>query len=125
MISHLDHLVLTVSDIERAVAFYQRVLHLEPVTFANGRRALRFGQQKINLQLLGQEMRNHARVGSGDLCLITDWPLAEVIDHLQREQITILEGPVPKSGALGPIESVYFNDPDGNLIEVSQYPPSP
>lgn len=125
MISHLDHLVLTVSDIERAVAFYQRVLHLEPVTFANGRRALRFGRQKINLQLLGQETRNHARVGSGDLCLITNWPLAEVIAHLQREQVEILEGPVQKSGAMGPIESLYFNDPDGNLIEVSQYLPNP
>lgn len=125
MILHLDHLVLTVRDIERAVAFYQRVLHLEPVTFGNGRRALRFGRQKINLQLLGQETRNHARVGSGDLCLITSWPLAEVIAHLQREQVKILEGPVRKSGASGPIESVYFNDPDGNLIEVSQYLPAP
>ncbi|MEZ4590777.1 MAG: VOC family protein [Chloroflexota bacterium] len=121
MISHLDHLVLTVSDIERAVAFYQRVLQMEPITFGNGRRALRFGQQKINLQVLGQETRNHARVGSGDICLITSWPLTAVIAHLQREQVTILEGPVPKAGAQGPIESVYFTDPDGNLIEVSAY----
>lgn len=121
MITHLDHLVLTVSDIEHAVTFYQRVLNLEAFTFGNGRRALRFGQQKINLQLLGQEERNHARIGSGDICLITDWLLDDLMAHLQRERVEILEGPVQKSGAVGPIESVYFNDPDGNLIEVSRY----
>ncbi len=121
MITHLDHVVLTVSDIERAVAFYQRVLHLEATTFGNGRRALRFGQQKINLQLLGQEERNHAHVGSGDICLITDWSLDALLVHLQQERVEILEGPVQKSGAVGSIESIYFNDLDGNLIEVSRY----
>ncbi|HOB66192.1 VOC family protein [Ottowia sp.] len=122
MISHIDHVVLTVADIERSVAFYQRVLRMQPVTFTGGRRALSFGRQKINLQTLGQELRNHAGVGSGDLCLITDWTLADVIAHLAAEGVALLEGPVAKSGAQGPIESVYFNDPDGNLIEVSVYP---
>lgn len=121
MITHLDHLVLTVSDIEQSIAFYQRVLHMKPITFGVGRRALRFGQQKINLQLLGQEKRNYAHVGSGDICLITNWNVADLLAHLQREQITILQGPVQKSGAVGSIISIYFNDPDGNLIEVSRY----
>lgn len=121
MISHFDHIVLTVANIDKAVSFYETVLKMEPVTFANGRKAMRFGEQKINLQLLGQELRNHAMEGSGDLCLITDWSMDEVIDHLKSCKVTILEGPVIKSGALGPIQSVYFNDPDNNLIEVSVY----
>ncbi|POA97963.1 VOC family virulence protein [Chromobacterium sinusclupearum] len=121
MISHIDHLVLTVRDTEAAVAFYQRVLKLEAVSFGNGRRALRFGNQKINLQTLGQETRNHAVIGSGDLCLITDSPLTEVMAHLKQEGVAIVEGPVTRSGAMGPITSVYFNDPDGNLIEVGTY----
>ncbi|WP_162048465.1 VOC family protein [Vibrio taketomensis] len=122
MISHIDHIVLTVADIERSVSFYQRVLCMEAVTFANGRRALKFGQQKINLQLLGQEPRNIANVGSGDVCLITNWLLADVIDHLQQEKVEIIEGPVEKSGAVGAIQSVYLLDPDKNLIEISVYP---
>ncbi|VXA78498.1 MULTISPECIES: VOC family protein [Aeromonas] len=122
MISHIDHLVLTVSDIERAVAFYSSVLKMEAITFGAGRRALRFGNQKINLQLPGQESRNRAQVGAGDLCLITRWPLAQVIDQLASHGVAIVEGPVTKSGACGPIESVYFLDPDQNLIEVSIYP---
>ncbi|KIE22059.1 hypothetical protein SE23_07595 [Vibrio sinaloensis] len=121
MISHIDHIVLTVSDITHSVAFYQRVLLMEEVTFANGRKALKFGNQKINLQLLGQEPRNRAQVGSGDLCLITRWSLEEVITHLTKEQVDIIEGPVEKSGAQGPIQSVYFLDPDSNLIEISVY----
>ncbi|WP_323971070.1 VOC family protein [Aeromonas hydrophila] len=122
MISHIDHLVLTVSDIERAVAFYSSVLNMEAITFGAGRRALRFGNQKINLQLLGQEPRNRAQVGSGDLCLITRWPLEQVIAQLHCHGVEIVEGPVTKSGACGPIESVYYLDPDQNLIEISRYP---
>ena len=122
MISHIDHLVLTVSDIERAVAFYSSVLNMEAITFGAGRRAVGFGNQKINLQLLGQEPRNRAQVGAGDLCLITRWPLAQVIAQLASHGVAIVEGPVTKSGACGPIESVYFLDPDQNLIEVSIYP---
>ena len=121
MISHIDHIVLTVADIEASVAFFKRVLLMDDSTFANGRRALHFGQQKINLQVLGQELRNHAQTGSGDLCLITNWTMAAVLEHLAAEQVALLEGPVTKSGAQGPITSVYFNDLDGNLIEVSTY----
>ncbi len=122
MISHFDHIVLTVSDIERAVEFYTRVLCMEEVTFATGRKAVKFGNQKINFQLLGQEPRNIANVGSGDLCLITNWPLEQVTAHLGKENIEIIEGPVAKSGAVGAIQSVYFSDPDKNLVEVSVYP---
>ena len=121
MITHIDHIVLTVRDIERSVAFYQRVLKMEAVTFAGGRRALTFGNQKINLQTLGQETRNFAGIGSGDLCLITQMPTEDVLAHLAAEDVEIVEGPVEKSGAQGPITSVYFNDPDGNLVEVSRY----
>ncbi|ETX11303.1 virulence protein [Marinomonas ushuaiensis DSM 15871] len=121
MISHFDHVVLTVANIDRAVSFYETVLRMESVTFGEGRKAVRFGQQKINLQLLGEELRNHAMEGAGDLCLITDWSMDDVVGHLKACKVTILEGPVSKSGAQGPIESVYFNDPDNNLIEVSVY----
>ncbi|WP_421240939.1 VOC family protein [Aeromonas enteropelogenes] len=121
MISHIDHLVLTVSDIERSVAFYSTVLNMEAVTFGEGRRALRFGNQKINLQLLGQEPRNRVQVGSGDLCLITRWPLDQVLAQLASQGVEVVEGPVIKSGACGPIESVYLLDPDRNLIEISRY----
>ena len=121
MIERIDHLVLTVRDIEASVAFYKRALGLEAVTFQGGRRALRFGNQKINLQTLGQETRNHACIGSGDLCLLTTWRPEEVVDHLTVQGIAIVEGPVVKSGTRGPITSVYFNDLDGNLIEVARY----
>ncbi|WP_428243837.1 VOC family protein [Gynuella sp.] len=121
MISHIDHIVITVADIERSIEFYSRVLKLKPVVFGNGRKALSFGQQKINLQLLGQESRNRAAIGSADICLITSEPLMTVMTHIQKEGVSIIEGPVDKSGAIGPIQSIYFNDPDDNLIEVSEY----
>ncbi|MEO9825811.1 MAG: VOC family protein [Paracoccaceae bacterium] len=121
MIERIDHIVLTVRDIERSVAFYARVLRMEAVTFAGGRRALRFGDQKINLQTLGQETRNFAGVGSGDVCFVTAIETETLLAHLAAEGVEIVEGPVKKSGALGPISSVYFNDPDGTLIEVARY----
>jgi len=121
MISHIDHVVLTVSDIESSVEFYRRVLLMEEITFAKGRKALKFGNQKINLQTLGQEPRNEAQVGSGGLCLITSWNLKDVVVHLENENVEIVEGPVAKSGAVGQIESVYFLDPDKNLVEISVY----
>ncbi len=121
MISHIDHLVLTVADIEASVAFYRRVLKLRDETFAGGRRSVNFGDQKINLQTLGMEKRNRAATGSGDLCLVTTWRLADVIAHLEAEKVEIVEGPVAKTGGRGPMMSVYFNDPDGNLIEISSY----
>ncbi len=121
MISHIDHIVLTVRDIDRAAAFYERVLKMEVVTFAGTRRALRFGNQKINLQTLGQETRNYAGIGSGDLCLITEMETDALLAHLEAEGVEIKEGPVAKTGAIGPITSIYFNDPDGNLVEVARY----
>ncbi|GAM55321.1 biphenyl-2,3-diol 1,2-dioxygenase III-related protein [Vibrio ishigakensis] len=121
MISHIDHIVLTVSDIDASVEFYTRVLQMEAITMNNGRRALRFGNQKINLQTLGQEPRNKAGVGSGDVCLISNWSMNEIVKHLTVQNIEINEGPVMRSGAVGPIQSVYFLDPDRNLIEVSVY----
>ena len=117
----IDHLVLTVRDVEASVRFYARALGLEAVTFAGTRRALLAGRQKINLQTLGQETRNHAAIGAGDLCLEAAVPLAAVIERLEGAGVAIVEGPVAKSGARGPIRSVYFNDPDGNLVEVSTY----
>ena len=123
-IDSLDHLVLTVADIDATCAFYERVLGMQVVKFAGGRTALSFGAQKINLHPLGREYEpkaHRATAGSGDLCLITSVPLVEVIAHLRACGVPILEGPVPKTGARGPILSVYFRDPDLNLIEVSNY----
>lgn len=121
MIRAIDHVVLTVRDPDRAAAFYARVLGMEPVTFGTGRRALRFGTQKINLHRLGQEVRNHAGIGSGDLCLLTDWPVERTLAHLAAEGVEVIEGPATKDGALGPITSVYVRDEDGNLIEIARY----
>lgn len=121
MIAAIDHLVLTVRSPEASVAFYAKALGLDPIRFGEGRLALRVGDQKINLQTLGQEVRNHACIGSGDLCLIADVPLEDVQARLVAQGIAIVEGPVQKSGARGPIRSIYFNDPDGNLIEISRY----
>lgn len=121
MIKTIDHIVLTVTDIDQSVAFYKEVLMMEHRVFGNNRSAMHFGNQKINLQLLGQEKRNNATIGSGDLCLITDWKPEEVIQHLESKNVKIVEGPVKKSGANGDITSVYFLDPDKNLIEVSSY----
>jgi len=92
--------------------------------FGEGRRALMFGQQKINLHEAGKEFEPKARQatpGSADLCLITTAPVDDVLEHLAKHEIAVEHGPAEKSGALGPIESVYFRDPDGNLIEVSHY----
>jgi catechol 2,3-dioxygenase-like lactoylglutathione lyase family enzyme len=113
--------VLTVRDIDNAVAFYTRVLGVEAVTFAQGRRALQIGDQKINLQVLGQEQRNNAAIGSGDLCLVRETADADVLAHLATQGVEVVEGPVTKSGSRGPIVSIYFNDPDGNLIELARY----
>ncbi|WP_255449556.1 VOC family protein [Shimia ponticola] len=121
LITGIDHIVLTVRDVEATVSFFQAALGVEAVTFAGTRRALIVGDQKINLQTLGQETRNHAVIGSGDVCLLTDAAPGEVITRVEAAGGVIVEGPVAKSGARGPITSVYFNDLDGNLIEVSRY----
>ncbi len=123
-IDRLDHLVLTVRDIEATCDFYTRVLGMEVVTFGNHRKALRFGEQKINLHEAGKEFEPKAlrpTPGSADLCLITSTPLKQVIDHIRACGVEIVEGPVMKTGATGPIESVYIRDPDGNLIEIANY----
>ena len=123
-IERLDHWVLTARDIDATAAFYERVLGMRPITFGNGRRALVFGEQKINLHPAQAPLRPHAAQptpGSADLCLITRAPIGEVIAELESAGVAIEEGPVPRTGALGPITSVYFRDPDGNLIEVSRY----
>lgn len=127
-VSRLDHLVLTVADLDRTTAFYRRVLGMEPVTFGDGRRALAFGASKINLHPAGRELLPHAArptPGSADLCLVTDDPQDRVLAHLAACGVTPEEGPVPRTGALGPFTSTYFRDPDGNLVEVSTYPPQP
>lgn len=124
-IDRIDHIVLTVRDIAATCDFYSRVLGMEVVTFGGGRKALRFGAQKINLHEVGHEFQPHARhpaPGSGDFCLITTVPLRDVISHLKSCAIEPLEGPVPRTGAVGPIESVYIRDLDGNLVEISNYP---
>ena len=123
-IDRIDHIVLTVHDLGRTIDFYSRVLGMEPVTFAGGRRGLAFGRQKFNLHQAGREFEPKALKpvpGAIDLCLITETALAEVMETLRSEGIVIIEGPVDKTGATGPIRSVYFRDPDGNLIEVSNY----
>jgi catechol 2,3-dioxygenase-like lactoylglutathione lyase family enzyme len=123
-IDRLDHLVLTVASIENTCAFYSKVLGMAVVTFAGNRKALTFGTQKINLHELGKEFEPKAdrpTPGSADLCFIAATPLSEVIEHLRACEVTIIEGPAPRTGAQGPMTSVYFRDPDGNLIEVSNY----
>lgn len=121
-IERLDHLVLTVRDIEATIRFYSEVLGMRAITFGDGRRALRFGQQKINLHPANAPLAPHAEkptAGSADLCFISTTPMREIVSQLERLGVTIAAGPVARSGAVGTIESVYFRDPDGNLIEVS------
>jgi catechol 2,3-dioxygenase-like lactoylglutathione lyase family enzyme len=122
-IDRLDHLVLTVKDLSVTCDFYSRVLGMEVISF-QGRKALRFGRQKINLHQQGNEFEPKAHKplpGSADLCFVTEIPLRQVIDHIRSCGVEILEGPVPRTGAIGRIESVYLRDPDLNLIEISNY----
>lgn len=123
-IDRIDHLVLTVLDIQRSAAFYADVLGMQPTAFGRGRCALVFGQQKLHLHPADAPVEPHARYpvpGSADLCFITSAPIAEVLDHLVRVGVPVEKGPVTRTGAMGEICSVYFRDPDGNLIEVSRY----
>lgn len=123
-INRLDHLVLTVTDLQRTCDFYKRILGMEVVTFGDGRKALAFGNQKINLHEKGKEFEPKAQFplpGSADLCFIADTPVEEVYRELEAQQIPIIEGIVDRTGATGKIRSVYFRDPDSNLIEVSNY----
>lgn len=123
-IDRLDHLVLTVASIEATCEFYSRVLGMKVTRFGEGRTALTYGRQKINLHEVGREFEPRAAratAGSGDLCFISAVALDEVMAHLDACGVSIIEGPVAKTGATGAIRSVYFRDPDGNLIEVSEY----
>lgn len=123
MIDHLDHLVLTTRDKERCLYFYTVVFGMEVETFGDNRFAFRFGSQKINLHEYGKEFlpKAHSPVpGSLDLCFLASVPLAEVIQRLQIHNIPIEEGPVKRTGAQGPIRSIYVRDPDLNLIEIAE-----
>jgi catechol 2,3-dioxygenase-like lactoylglutathione lyase family enzyme len=123
-IDSIDHLVLTVNDLQATCDFYSRALGMAIVTFAGGRTALSFGSQKINLHQHGREFEPKALLptpGSADLCLITSTPLSEVIQHLASVGVAIIEGPVPRTGATGAITSLYVRDPDMNLIEISNH----
>ena len=123
-VDRLDHLVLTVADIDRTVAFYTGALGMTLTTFGAGRRALTFGTSKLNLHQRGREYEPKAGTptpGSADLCLIVDEPLDVVVAELAALGIPLEEGPVERTGARGPIVSVYIRDPDANLIELSNY----
>lgn len=128
MLSHLDHLVLTTANEVATVDFYTQVMGMDLETFSGGtppvkRQAFKFGRQKINLHIKGREFEPKAQIptpGSLDLCFITSWPLAKVIEHVQACQWPIIAGPVMRTGATGPILSIYLRDPDGNLIEIAE-----
>ncbi|KZX70319.1 glyoxalase [Vibrio sp. HI00D65] len=123
-VSHLDHLVLTVKNIEITVDFYERVLGMKPIQFGEGRWALSFGNQKINLHQQGKEFEpkaKHVQAGSSDFCFITNTPIDEVSGHITGQGVIIEEGPLERTGAVDKITSIYLRDPDGSLIEVSNY----
>lgn len=121
-IDALDHVVLTVRSIDTTCEFYSRVLGMQVVEFAHGRKALQCGAQKLNLHQAGKEFEPKAAFptpGAIDLCLLTTVPLQDVMQHLQQQQVNVVEGPVRKEGATGPLLSVYIRDPDNNLIEIA------
>ncbi|GHO78611.1 virulence protein [Ktedonobacter sp. SOSP1-85] len=121
-VDSLDHLVLTVQDIEATCQFYSNVLGMRVITFAEGRKALQFGSQKINLHPKGKEIDPKAQFptpGSADLCFLTSIPLEQVIAHLEAWNVPLLLGPVERTGATKSLISLYFRDPDGNLLEIS------
>jgi catechol 2,3-dioxygenase-like lactoylglutathione lyase family enzyme len=123
-IARIDHIVLTVKDVAATCEFYSRVLGMEVVTFKGARKALTFGNQKINLHQAGQEFEpkaKHPTPGSADLCLISATPLDVVQSELNYLGVTVIEGPVERTGATGSIRSIYIRDPDLNLIEISNY----
>ena len=124
MIDHLDHLVLTTADESACVRFYAEILGMTLETFGEGRKAFRFGSQKINLHIKGHEFEPKAHLpvpGALDLCFIAAIPLDDVIAHLQQKGVAIVEGPVMRTGATSKIRSIYLRDPDLNLIEISEF----
>jgi catechol 2,3-dioxygenase-like lactoylglutathione lyase family enzyme len=127
MLDRLDHLVLTTTRLDDCIDFYTRVLGMRLETFGAGRKALRFGSQKINLHEAGREFEPKAArptPGGLDLCFVADRPLDEVIARLGAAGAAVIEGPVQRTGATGPIRSVYLRDPDQNLIEIAEYLPA-
>jgi catechol 2,3-dioxygenase-like lactoylglutathione lyase family enzyme len=123
-ITHLDHIVLTVKNVEASCTFYTNVLGMQEVTFGHGRKAVIFGNQKINFHQQGQELEPKALCptpGSGDLCFITTNSLADVIQHIHDCEVAIIEEPLERTGALGSMLSIYIRDPDRNLIEIATY----
>jgi catechol 2,3-dioxygenase-like lactoylglutathione lyase family enzyme len=123
-IDRIDHLVLTVKDIERTCTFYKSVLGFEVITFGQGRKALQVGKQKLNLHQQGQESEPKAAAptpGAIDLCFITETPIDAVRRELEEKSVPIEEGPVERTGAIGRLLSVYLRDPDRNLIEIANY----
>ena len=124
MISHIDHFVLTVRSLDASCAFYERVLGFIRIDAPGRPTAVAFGRQKINLHEAGHTFEPKAAaatVGAGDFCLITERPIAEIQNHLASCDVTIELGPVKRNGAQGSMTSLYFRDPDGNLVEVSEY----
>ena len=127
-IDRIDHIVLTVRDLATTLDFYTRVLGMETRSFGNGRVALHFGGQKINLHPHPSPIEPKAAQptpGSADLCFVADDTLDQVIEHLKACGVAVELGPVRRAGAAGPIDSVYFRDPDGNLVEISTYDVAP
>ena len=123
-ISRIDHIVLTARDVNATVEFYESVMGMEKEISGEGRAALRFGNQKINLHQYRKEFEPKAYVptpGSQDICFITETNIEEAMIHVKSKGVEIIDGPVARTGAIGPIVSFYFRDPDGNLIEVSNY----
>ncbi|GAA4887848.1 VOC family protein [Saccharopolyspora cebuensis] len=123
-IDRVDHLVLTVADVDRAMEFYEQVLGMTPVIFPDDRRAVSFGQQTIKLHAASELVAptaTHPVPGSANLCFITGGALSDVQEHLRAHDVRIEEGPVSRTGSTGPITSLYFRDPDGNLIEIGRY----
>ena len=123
-ITAIDHMVMTVQDLQKTIDFYTHILGMQEITFGAGRKALLFGQQKINLHQKGNEIlpnARHAEVGTIDICLLTSTPLEQVLQELAKQNVNVEEGIVERTGAVGAIRSIYLRDPDGNLIEISQY----
>jgi catechol 2,3-dioxygenase-like lactoylglutathione lyase family enzyme len=123
-IDSIDHVVLTVKDIEKTCEFYSKVMCMDVVAFGEGRKALTFGTQKINLQKLGREstlIADKPTSGSADICFVSSLALTDVVAHLSACGVKLIGGPVERSGARGLMMSVYFRDPDMNLIEISHY----
>lgn len=122
LIQQIDHLVLTVKDTEKICVFYKKVLGMEVISFEHNRKALKFGNQKINIHQLGQEFEPKASLptpGSYDICFITTTPIEKVINHMKKNETKIIEGPVKRTGAAGSLTSIYLRDPDGNLLEIA------